>query len=156
MNLQVVTENEFEKVVRRNSLYTIYETKALITLKNKKRFEFTFDEIYNIKIIKVERNIFPIQFLLVLATISGLFFSFIETNGLRQVVYLVISYLIFLSIFYVKKITYQLCIDKKNSNRYRLSIKTEMLGDMQTFVQTIKEIERQRKEEISSADQTTL
>ena len=44
MNLQEVTENEFEKVVRRNSLYTIYETKALISLKKKKKFEFTFDE----------------------------------------------------------------------------------------------------------------
>ena len=140
MNLLNHTENEFEKVVVTNSFYTIFETKAFISFKKGDRFQFTFDEISNIRIVKKEKNIFTLLFLLFLATITCVFFSLIETNTLYQFSYLGFSYLFFILTFYVKKTSYTLCIDKKNLVRHRFTIKKELLGDVKFFVQTIREI----------------
>jgi hypothetical protein len=153
MNLLNQADNEFEKVVITNSFYTIYETRAFINFKKGDRFEFSFDEISSIRIVKKEKNTFPILFILISATIAGLFFSIIEKNSLYQVLYLVSSGLFFILTFYVKKTTYKLCIDNKNSVLHRFTIKKEMLGDVKTFVQTIREIKKKIKK-IASANQT--
>lgn len=153
MNLLNQADNEFEKVAMTNSFYTIYETRAFISFKKGDRFEFTFDEISSIRIVKKERNTFPILVILISATIAGLFFSIVEKNSLYQVLYLVSSGLFFILTFYVKKTTYKLCIDNKNSVLHRFTIKKEMLGDVKTFVQTIREIKKKIKK-IASANQT--
>jgi len=54
MNLLKPTENELDKVIVTNSFYTIFETKAFISF-NGTRFQFKYDDISNIKIIKKEK-----------------------------------------------------------------------------------------------------
>jgi hypothetical protein len=73
MNIPNSQENQFEKVLVSNSLYTIFETKAYIYFK-RKRLQFNFNEIKNIKIVKEEKKILNTLFFLVSATI--LFFVF--------------------------------------------------------------------------------
>ena len=145
MNLLNQADNEFEKVVITNSFYTIYETRAFISFKNGDRFEFTFDEISSIRIVKKERNTLPVLVILISGIIAGLFFSVVEKNSLLQLLYLLSSGLFFILTFYVKKATYKLSIEKKNSVLHRFTIKKEMLGDVKTFVQTIREINKKNK-----------
>jgi hypothetical protein len=103
MNKLNLAGNESEKVVITNSIFTIFETKAFISFKKGERFQFNFDEISTISIVKKEKNIFLILSLLLSATVACLFFSFVEVNSTYQVAYLVISYLFFMLTFYVKK-----------------------------------------------------
>jgi hypothetical protein len=145
MNLLNQVDNKFEKVVITNSFYTIYETKAFFSFKKGDRFEFSFDEISSIRIVKKERNAFPALVILISAIIAGLFFSFVEKNSLYQLLYLLISGLFFILTFYVKKTTYKLCVEKKNSVLHRFTIKKEMLREAKTFVQTIREIKKIKK-----------
>ena len=144
MNLLNPLENKFEKVVVTNPFYTVFETKASISFKKGTGVQFSFDEISSIRIVKKEKNIVPVLFISVLACITGLCLALFETNSMLQLAYLLISSLCFISIFYVKKTTYELCIDQKNSVRHKFIVKKEMLADVKFFVKTIREIKRQK------------
>ena len=51
----------------------------------------------------------------------------------------------FILIFYVKKATYELRIDLKDSVRHKFTVKKELLADVKFFVKTIREIKRQNR-----------
>jgi hypothetical protein len=139
MNVLKTSENEFEKVLVTNSFYTIFETKAFISFKGN-RFQFKFDEISNIRIIKKEKNIFPIQFFLVSTTMFLVVFSVFEKDSLYQFVLLAFSALFFIATFFIKKVSYTLCVDKKRFEYNRFSIKSDKLDDVELFVKTIRKI----------------
>lgn len=145
MNILNHEENKFEKVVVTNPLYTIFETKAVVDFKKGERIEFYFNEISNIRVVKKVTYISLLSSILVFTFTTALCIAFYETNGGFQLVYLLFSLLCFILIFYVKKTTYELCLNQKNSVRHKFEVKKEMLADVKFFVKTIREIKRQNK-----------
>ena len=139
MNLLKPTENEIEKVLVTNSFYTIFETKAFISF-NGDRFQFYFNEILNIRIVKKEKKIFPVLFLVVSASILLIIFSVFEKNTLYQFVYLAFSALFLILTFFIKRTLYTLCIDKKKFDYHRFTINSDKLDDVKLFVKTIRKI----------------
>jgi hypothetical protein len=138
-------EIESAKVIATNSLFTIVETKAQICFEKGEIFEFNFDEISNIRIVKKVESDFLLISLLVSVIMVTLFCSFIETNRLYKIPSLVISFVLFILLFYAKKKTYKLSIYKKNLDKYSYPIENEMVEEVKIFVQTIREIKRKNK-----------
>jgi hypothetical protein len=145
MNLLNPLENKFEKVLVTNSFYTIFETKASISFKEGDLFQFSFDEISNIRIVKKDNKILPLSFILVFISLTGLCLAFFHANSIFQPAYLLISFLCFILFFFVKKTTYELYIDQKKSVRHKFTVKKEMLDDVKFFVKTIRKIIRQKQ-----------
>jgi hypothetical protein len=138
-------ENKFERVVVTNPLYTIFETKASISFKKGTEVQFSFDEISSIRIIKKENIIAPVLLMSVLVCIAGLCLVFFETSSIIHLAFISISFLCFILIFYVKKATYELRIDLKDSVRHKFVVKKELLADVKFFVKTIRETKRQNR-----------
>ncbi len=126
-------ENKFEKVIVTNPLYTIFETKASISFKKGTEVQFSFDEISSIRIIKKENIIAPVLLMSVLVCIAGLCLAFFQTSSMIHLAFILISFLCFILIFYIKKTTYELRIDLKNSVRHKFTVKKEMLADVKVF-----------------------
>ena len=138
-------ENKFEKVVVTNPIYTIFETKASISFQKGTEVQFSFDEISSIRIEKKENNIAPVLFMSVMVCIAGMCLAFFQTISILQIVFLFISFLCLILIFYVKKTTYVLRIDLKDSVRHKFVVKKELLADVKFFVKTIRETKRQNR-----------